>query len=87
MFFSQSSNNSDSTVFKNAHFWEIKDHSWMMTPFQELFLLWKFLCVYLTQKGIFRCNSETLFFMAQITQIFLFLEMLVLEISKITDSQ
>ena len=36
------SNNSDSVVFENAAFGEIKDHSLIMTPFQKNPFLWKF---------------------------------------------
>ena len=42
-------NNSDSVVFGNAAFGEIKDHSVRTTPFQKRFLLEKFwICVYRT---------------------------------------
>ena len=30
-----------SVIFGNADFWEIKDHSLNMTPFQKYILLWK----------------------------------------------
>ena len=50
-FFIHGSNNSDSVVFSNEGFGEIKDHSSTMTLFQIKFLLWKFeICIVLHEK-------------------------------------
>ena len=41
-FFIHGPNNSDSVLFSNEGFGEIKDHSSTMTHFQKRFLPWKF---------------------------------------------
>ena len=57
-FFLKGSNNSGSVVFENAGFGEIKDHSIITTPLQELSSAIKvYVCAYLTSKGIFRSTS------------------------------
>ena len=61
-FFLYCSSNSDSVVFGNTGFEDIKDHSLTTTHFQEFFLLWKFhACVCLTWKGIFSGTTEIVF--------------------------
>ena len=47
------SNNSDSVVFRNAAFGEIKDHSFRKTPFQEKICYEGFEFVYILCKNVF----------------------------------
>ena len=61
-FFLQGSYYSDSLVLGNANIGEIKGRSLTTTPFQKLFLLWKFQsCIYLLRRKVFSRTSEMFF--------------------------
>ena len=79
------SNNSDFVVFWNLAFGEIKNHSQRTTLFQKKIVM-EVLGLHLPYiKRYFQKHQLSAFyFMAQITQILLFLGMLLLERSKIT---
>ena len=78
--------NSDSVVFQNDSFAEIKDHSWRTTPFQEKKKSVKVLGLCLPYvKRYFQEHQLYVFFcMAQTNQILLFSGMPVWQRSKIT---
>ena len=80
------SNNSDSAVFGNADFGEIKYHSLRTTSFQKKLSMEVFgLCLTYVERYFQEDQWIVFLFMAQVTQILLFLGMLLLERSKITD--
>ena len=79
------SNNSDSVVFGNATFREIKDHSFRTTPFQKKISIKVLgLCLHYAKRYFQEYQWSAFLFMAQITQILLFSGMLLLERLKIT---
>ena len=65
------SNNSESVVFRNASFEEIKDFSLRRTPFQKNFFAMKVLtmCLPYLIRYFYKQQLSAFFFIAQITQI------------------
>ena len=84
-FFLYGSNNSDSVVFGNDGFGEMKDHSLRTAPFQKTSCYGSFRYDPILRKKVFSgAPVKYFFFMARITQILLFLGMTVLERSNMT---
>ena len=79
-------NNWDFVIFSNAAFGEIKDHSLRPTPFKKKKNTMEdsSLCLLYVKTYFEEQQLSAFFFMAQITQIFLFSGMPLLERSKIT---
>ena len=79
------SNNSDSVVFENGGFAEIKVHSLSITPFQKKLSMEVLdLCLPYVKRYFQEHQWSAFLFMAQITQMLLSFRMLLLDRSKIT---